>query len=204
MAIQQQINLYQPRFRKQEKVFAASSMLVVLVVALVFFGGVYGYAKWNVIALATESERLQDQQLREVARLESLAKRYPVKRKSNLLAQQLKELKNERKAKQFLAKTLTDRSLGNSDGFSSYFAGVARQNLAGMWIKRLELANGGGVIGIYGSTLKPELVPQFIQSLSSEESFAGSKFQIFSMKRDTKNNAAVNFSLRTTSGDAPQ
>jgi len=204
MAIQQQINLYQPRFRKQEKVFAASSMLIVFVVALVFFGGIYGYVKWSVGSLVAESQRLQNQQVREIARLESLSTRYPVKRNSKVLAQQLKELKSERKAKQFLIKTLTDRSLGNSDGFSSYFAGIARQNISGMWINRLELANGGGVIGIYGSTLKPELVPQFIQALSSEGSFTGSNFQIFSMQRDVKNSAAVNFSLRTTAGDAQE
>ncbi|MCK4743423.1 MAG: hypothetical protein KAT25_06365 [Sulfuriflexus sp.] len=203
MAIQQQINLYQPRFRKQEKVFAASSMLIVLVVAILLFGGIYGYAKWNVAALATENNRLVQQQTKEVKRLESLALRYPVQKKSRLLAQQLDDLQNERRAKQFLIKTLAGRSIGNSAGFSSYFAGVARQNISGMWVDRLELAGGGDVIGIYGSTLKPELVPQFIQALSAEESFAGSQFQLFSMQRNKDNNAVVNFSLRTVVGSKP-
>jgi len=203
MAIQQQINLYQPRFRKQEKVFSASSMLVVLVAAILFFGGVYGYAKWNVVALAAESQRIQQQQLKELSRLESLVKRYPVKKKSRLLAKRLEELKNERKAKQFLVQTLSSRSIGNSEGFSSYFAGIARQSVSGMWIKRLELEQGGDVIGIYGSTLKPELVPQFIQALSSEESFVGSQFKIFNMQRDIDNKSAINFSLRSISGGTP-
>jgi len=202
MAIQQQINLYQPRFRKQEKVFAASSMMIVLIAALLVFTAVYGYAKWNVIALVKESQRIQQQQLQEITRLESLVKRYPVKGKSQALERTLLELQNERKAKQFLVKTLSDRSLGNSEGFSGYFAGVARQNKPGMWINRLELESGGDIIGIYGSTLKPELVPQFIQALSREESFTGSEFQIFNMQRDKSNNAAVNFSLRTAPGGA--
>lgn len=203
MAMQQQINLYQPRFRKQEKIFSASSMLIVLITAILFFGGVYGYAKWNVVALAAENQRLQQQQVKEVKRLESLAKRYPVQRKSRLLAQQLEDLQSERRAKQFLIKTLSGRSIGNSAGFSSYFAGIARQNIRGMWINRLELTGGGDVIGIYGSTLKPELVPQFIQALSAEESFTGSKFQLFSMQRDENKNLVVNFSLRTVVEAAP-
>lgn len=203
MAIQQQINLYQPRFRKQEKVFAASSMLTVLIAAILFFGGIYGYAKWNVIALANENDRLQQQQTNEVKRLESLALRYPEQKKSRLLAQQLEDLQSERRAKQFLIKTLAGRSIGNSAGFSSYFAGVARQNISGMWVDRLELASGGDVIGIYGSTLKPELVPQFIQALSAEESFTGSQFQLFSMQRNKNNSAVVNFSLRTVVEGAP-
>jgi len=198
MAIQQQINLYQPRFRKQEKVFSAQSMLVVLVAAMVVLFGVYGYAKWNVVSLANESERLQKQKVNETARLEGLAVKFPVKKKSRLIEQQLKDLQGEKKAKQYLVNTLSGRSIGNSSGFSSYFAGIARKHVKGMWIRRLELDNGGDVIGIYGSTLKPELVPQFLQSLSEEESFAGSEFQIFNMQRDEDNNAAINFSLRTT------
>jgi len=200
----QQINLYQPRFRKQEKVFAASSMLVVFIAAMLVLGGIYGYAKWNVYSLAAENQRMQQQQKKEIARLQSLTVKYPVKKKSRLVTQQLKDLQEEHKAKQFLVKTLSGRSIGNSDGFSSYFEGVARQHLPGMWVKRLELDNGGDIVGIYGSTLKPELVPQFVQALSDEDSFVGSKFQIFSMQRDEKNAASVNFSLRTVAKEADQ
>ena len=203
MAMQQQINLYQPRFRKQEKVFSASSMLMVLVAAMVVLIGIYGYAKWNVVALANESERLQQQQVKEIARLDGLSKKYPVKQKSRLIEQQLKDLRGEKKAKQYLVNTLSGRSIGNSNGFSSYFAGIARKHIKGMWIRRLELDNGGDVIGIYGSALEPELVPQFLQALSEEESFAGSQFQIFNMQRDEDNSAAIKFSLRTVlAGDS--
>jgi len=172
-------------------------MLVVLVAAIAVLVGVYGYAKWNVVSLSDENERLKLSQIKELIRLETLSKKYPVKRKSKLLEKKLKDLQSERKAKQFLVNTLSGRSIGNSDGFSSYFAGIARQHIKGMWIQRLELDNGGDVIGIYGSTLQPELVPQFIQALAKEESFAGSKFQIFSMQRDEENKAAINFTLRT-------
>lgn len=202
MAVQQQINLYQPRFRKQEKVFSASSMLVVLVAAIIVMIGVYGYAKWNVVALADEKRNLQKQQVNEIARLDDLSAKYPIKRKSRVIEQQLKDLQAERKAKQYLVNTLSSRSIGNTNGFSSYFAGIARKHIKGMWIKRLELEKGGDVIGIYGSTLKPELVPRFLQKLSEEDSFSGSQFQIFNMQVDKDNKAAINFSLRTTSVDA--
>jgi len=203
MAMQQQINLYQPRFRQQEKVFSSSTMLVVLVAAIAVLVGVYGYAKWNVVALADENKRLKLSQTNELVRLEALSKKYPLKRKSKLLENQLNDLQNERKAKQFLVNTLSGRSIGNSDGFSSYFEGVARQHIKGMWIQRLELDNGGDVIGIYGRTLQPELVPQFIQALAKEKSFSGSQFQIFSMQRDEEKKSVINFTLRTVvAGDS--
>ncbi|WP_126452401.1 PilN domain-containing protein [Sulfuriflexus mobilis] len=200
MNAQQQINLYQPIFRKQEKVFSARTMLFVFVGSIVFFTGIYAYARWNVYDLAHQSERLQQQYVGEVARLEDLSRRYPAKQKSRQIEEQLAELKKERRAKQFLLKTLSSRSIGNDKGFSAYFEGVARQRPEGMWLRHFELEEGGNVIGIHGSSLKPELVPEFLQRLAGETSFSGSSFRIFEMKRDTDNPAAINFSLRSISG----
>ena len=200
MAIQQQINLYQPMFRKQKKVFSSSSILFIFIAAMIVFGGVYGFAQWNVYALKQQSETMQQQHKRELARLEELSTRYPVRKKSKQVAEQLQVLQQERKAKQYLVNTLAGRSIGNSDGFSEYFVGIAKHSLPGMWLSRFELGQGGNVIGIYGSTLKPELVPQFIQALAEEDSFRGSNFNIFSMQRDSENRNKVNFLLRTVSG----
>ncbi|NNG14107.1 MAG: PilN domain-containing protein, partial [Gammaproteobacteria bacterium] len=119
---------------------------------------------------------------------------------SRLVETELENLKNERKAKQFLIKALSGRSIGNDEGFSSYFEGMARQRPAGMWLRRFELEQGGDVIGIHGSSLQPELVPEFLQRLSEESSFDGSSFRIFQMQRDVNNAAAVNFTLRSVAG----
>ena len=204
MAMQQQVNLYQPMFRKQKKVFSSSSMLGVLVLAFVIFGAVFGFARWNVHSLAQQSETMKSQHTTELARLESLSKRFPVKKKSRRLEDDLKKLQKERQAKQYLVKTLTDRSIGNSDGFSEYLVGVAKHRVQGMWLNRLELTQGGNVIGIYGSTLRPELVPQFLQALAAEDSFRGSNFQVFAMQRDDENQNKVDFSLRTVSTSGAQ
>jgi len=204
VAVQQQINLYQPMFRKQKKVFSASSMLGVFVAALIVFGGVYGFASWNVYSLEQQSETMKQEHARELVRLEELSKRYPVRKKSKSVEQQLKDLQKERQAKQYLVNTLSDRSIGNSDGFSEFFVGIAKRRLPGMWLNRLELGQGGNVIGIYGSTVKPELVPQFLQELAAEDSFQGSNFRVFSMQRDSANVNKVNFSLRTVAGGGAQ
>jgi hypothetical protein len=197
---QQQINLYQPIFRKQQKVFSARTMLFVFVGTIVFFAAIYGYARWNVHSLVAESEKLARQHATEMKRLDDLARRYPAKQKSELVETELENLTNERKAKQFLIKALSGRSIGNDEGFSSYFEGMARQRPAGMWLRRFELEQGGQIIGIHGSSLQPELVPGFLQRLSEEPAFDGSSFRIFQMQRDKNNAAAVNFTLRSVAG----
>ena len=197
MNAQQQINLYQPIFRKQEKVFSARTMLMVLVATIVLFSAIYGYARWNVFTLVEESEKLAVSYQSETKRLDDLARRFPIKQKNRKVETELDNLKNERKAKQFLIKTLSGRSIGNDEGFSSFFEAMARQRPTGMWLQRFEIEQGGQVIGIHGSSLQPELVPEFLQRLSEESSFDGSSFRIFRMQRDKENTAAVNFTLRS-------
>lgn len=197
----QQINLYQPIFRREEKVFSAKTLLIAFVAAVVVFSSVYVYARWNVYALEKESQRLKITYANELERVDSLASRYPLKQKSRVVEDEVSRLQQELTAKQFLIKTLSGRAIGNSNGFSSYFSGVARQRIQGLWIRQFELQNGGDVIGIHGSTIAPEFVPQFLLQLSSEESFSGSNFRIFSMKRDETEKNTVNFSLRTTTAE---
>jgi hypothetical protein len=175
-------------------------MLFVFVGTVVFFAAIYGYARWNVFSLVAESEKLAQSHVSEMKRLDELSRRYPVKQKSRQIETELENLKKERKAKQFLIKTLSGRSIGNDEGFSSYFEGMARQRPAGMWLRRFEVEQGGEVIGIHGSSLQPELVPEFLQRLSEEASFGGSSFRIFQMQRDENNAAAVNFTLRSVAG----
>lgn len=197
MSVQQQINLYQPIFRKQEKVFSARTMLLVFVVTIIFFSAIYGYARWNVSSLVTQSDKLAVSYQSEIKRLENLTRLYPVKQKNKKVELELEEIKKERKAKLFLVKTLSSRSLGNEDGFSVLFEAMARQRPQGMWLQRFEIEKGGQVIGLHGSSLQPELVPEFLQSLSEESSFDGSNFRIFRIQRDANNKAAVNFTLRS-------
>jgi len=202
MNVQQQINLYQPMFRKQEKIFSARTMLLVFAITIAFFAAIYGYARWNVYSLVAESAKLGQQHDNEMKRLDDLARRYPVKQKNRETEAELASLQQERKTKQFLIKTLSGRSIGNDEGFSSYFEGVARQRPDGMWLRRFELEQGGEVIGIHGSSLRPELVPAFLQRLSAEATFEDNGFQIFRMQRDATNAAAVNFSLRSVAEGA--
>lgn len=200
MNVQQQINLYQPIFRKQEKVFSARTMFFVFIATIVFFAAIYGYARWNVHSLFVESEQLALQHSSAIKKLDDLSRRYPVKQKSRQVETELEGLQKERKAKQFLVKTLASRNIGNDEGFSSYFEGLARQRPQGMWLQRFELEKGGEIIGIQGSSLHAELVPEFLQRLSEESSFDGSSFRIFQIQRDEKNAAAVNFTLRSVAG----
>lgn len=201
--MQQQINLYQPIFRRQEKRFSAKKLLGLFVGAAIFFTAVYGYARWNVHALETQLVDMQKQYNRELKRVDELSRQFPVKQKNLAMEQQLTRLRVERDAKQTLIGLLRGKSaFGNVEGFSGHMEGIARQRLDGMWVTGFSLNSGGESIDIHGSSLSPELVPQFLQKLSAERSFTGAEFRVFKMQRDAKNRAAIDFVLQTQQGTA--
>lgn len=196
--MQQQVNLYQPIFRRQEKRFSAKKLLGLFVGAAFFFTAVYGYARWNVHALETQLVDSQNQYNTELKRVDELSRQFPVKRKSSSLEKKLARLRTERDAKQTLIGLLRGRSaLGNVEGFSGHMEGIARQRVDGMWVTGFHLDGGGERIDIQGSSLRPELVPKFLQNLSAENSFTGAEFRVFKMQRDEKNRAAIDFVLQT-------
>ena len=68
----QQINLYQPMFRKQKKIFSAVTILQSLAVVLVGFVLFYVYASWNVNKLRNEvanHKRMQTEALAKIGTL---------------------------------------------------------------------------------------------------------------------------------------
>ena len=194
----QQVNLYQPMFRRQEKRFSAKKLLGLFVGAALFFTAVYGVARWNVYALETQLVELQTQYKSEIKRVDELSRQFPLKRKSSSMEKKLARLRTEREAKKTLISLLRGRSaLGNVDGFSGHMEGIARQRINGMWVTGFYLDGGGERIDIQGSSLQAELVPRFLQKLSSENSFTGAEFRVFRMQRDDKKRAAIHFELKT-------
>jgi cell division protein FtsL len=200
--MQQQVNLYQPMFRRTEKKFSAKKLLGLLVGSALFFTAVYGYVRWDVYKLESQLTELENQYQNETRQIEELNKQFPLIRTTGKIEKQLASLRAEREAKRNLIALLQGRSaLGNIEGFSSHMEGIARQRVDGMWVTAFQLNDGGEQIGIVGSSLQPELVPKFLQNLSAENSFIGTEFRVFRMQRDKEQTAAIDFELLTTQTD---
>ncbi|GMR07387.1 MAG: hypothetical protein BMS9Abin26_0390 [Gammaproteobacteria bacterium] len=194
----QQVNLYHPMFRKQEKVFSARTLLqstLIILIGIVLFSV---YAKWQVIALESELGNLEQQQTSRLQRIEKVGKQFPVKLKDARLEARVGEMQQESSTKQRLIQVLSTRSFGVTSGFSSHLEGLARQHLDGMWLKSISLTDGGSRLGLVGSTFAPELVPQYLQRLSAEEVFAGVEFRTFNMQR-AADKRSIDFTLMAKS-----
>jgi hypothetical protein len=193
----QQINLYQPLFRKQEKIFSAKTMLQGAAMVALGMAAFFAYAAWQTHGLEAQVTQFQRQRDEAAKRVTDLARVMPERSKSAALEQDVVRLRSELRNKQQVVARLADRSGGNTSGYSAHLEGLARQRLPQLWLTHIVLRRGGSMIELHGSAFQPEQVPQYLQRLSAEPAFRGVEFRQFDMSRAEKTPQQVDFVLLT-------
>lgn len=202
----QQINLYQPIFRKEEKKFSALAMLqsVGIVAAGVLL--LYGYMWWQSEALKTELKRVEQNHGAAGKRLADAGQKFGPRPGVTSIDAEIARLENELAAKQQVQEILRRGVFSNTRGFSDYFVSFARQRVNGVWLTGFDITGAAEEMSLAGRTVDPELVPRYLQKLSLEKTLAGIEFRAFQMNRpgpDAKGPDAmfVEFRARTAAGN---
>ena len=96
------------------------------------------------------------------------------------------------------------RDLGSGSGsgnakarFSSLLYGLARQDLDGVWLERIEFSEAGDAIALVGRTLRAEDVPILLRRLRDEPTFAGRAFRTFTVERTNDPIPGLRFQVAT-------
>ncbi|HQU14553.1 MAG: hypothetical protein B7Z66_02810 [Chromatiales bacterium 21-64-14] len=200
----QQINLYQPIFRKQRKVFSSSAMLQVCGIMVLSLGIIYGYGRFQVARLTQEVGQVQTMQQQKTQRLVSLGREFPPRVRSRRLEAEVALLQTEARTKRRVLAVLSNHRFGNTSGFSAHLKGLARREPRGVWLTDIVVAQGGTRLDLAGSTLEPALVPRFLGRLAHEPAFHGRSFRVFRMSRADGSPGWINFTLQTDAhGKAP-
>lgn len=180
----QQINLYQPIFRRERKVFSAATIAQATLVVAAGLAAIYGYASWQMRGLSREVATLEAQQLQAQAQFETLAKEVAALSDDSELKQQIEAQRTELASRQELLRWLGERSTDKPQGFSAHLAGLARQHRAGeLWLDGVHLAQGGGRVTLEGGSGDPAAVVRYLRRLGQEPAFAGLEFDSVSIDR---------------------
>lgn len=206
----QQINLYQPIFRKQKRKFSAAAMLQATALIVVGAGLLYGYTFWQVRQLRAESVQTDKQFAALNKRLEDTVRQFSEQLQSKELQERIRRIEAQVAEKQRLQEVLGSAHF-NTVGFSEYFIAFARQHTPGVWITSLEITGAAERLTLAGRSTNPELVPRYLQRLSAEKRLNGIEFRSFQMSRPGADGkgapvAYVEFIARTGEGepDAPK
>jgi Tfp pilus assembly protein PilN len=179
--VSQQINLYNPILLKQEKIFSSATMAQSLAILLLGLLAFYGYARYQVASLQTETERSAKRLENTQARVARLSQQFSPPLKSAELENRIKHVEAELKTLAQAQQAMQQSGLLDRNGFSPYFKALARQVVDGLWLTQFSVA--GGEMRISGRSLKPELVPDYIQRLGHEQAMHGRQFSMLEMRQ---------------------
>jgi hypothetical protein len=186
----QEINLYQPIFRKQRQIFSAATMAQALGLVTAALLAIYAYGWVKVGALEAEVAQLES---REVALMTQLTRMDPAlsaNRRAELDTE-LKRLNATREGQQRLIEQLRVSPLGDTAGFSAYLAALGRQRTPELWLTALAINGGTRAIELRGRSVRPELVPEYMQRLGNEAALADQRFDEFEIGRDADTGEAT-------------
>lgn len=177
----QQINLFNPVFLKQKKIFSAVNMLDALALLLVGVALFYGYASIKTLNLDRQSVETARRYNQAQAQMREISTRYAPKKTDTALQAQVNTLQAQLVARKSMLDDLGVDLQQNSVSYAEYMRALARQCLEGLWLTGFRLAKGGEEMEISGRALQPELVPSYIHRLNQEAALQGRPFDSLSM-----------------------
>lgn len=179
----QQVNLYSPIFRRQEKKFSAYAMLQAIGLILVGIALFIGLNVWRVMALRSDLKSAEQRQTAVMKQFEDAKRQFTPRVGDPKLEEEVAKLEAILAVSGPAQAILRRDVFGESRGYSTYFIALARQSVADLWLTGIDITGAGQTIQLSGRARVPERVPQYLQKLSSEKVLSGSEFKVFRLDR---------------------
>ena len=193
--IDQQINLYQDRFREKRIWFSAGQVLAGLLLLLVV-GGVWSYLLHA--GLDAEEQRNRDlrvQRDRLTADLTTANVELARLLEDDTIEREISGTAKQINARRQVINFVEANRFGSGEGFSDYLVALSRLHVEDIWLNRVRL--GQGYVRINGSSLNAEAVPAYFDSFGNEEVFVGNRFDLFRLSRPADSDWKVDFEIAT-------
>ncbi len=188
----QQINLYQPVFRRQPRVFSALTLLQIIGLASVVLFGFYLHASWTLDGLDSTVDSLSAQYRQLEDRLGILE---TTGNDSTTSAQQeIARLQASLDERQALLDNFSRLRFRETRAFGEFFETLATRSLPGLWLTGIRLTEDGET-EIRGASVDPTLVPRYLQGMPAEPRFSALHNGSIQLARDDPARPAVSFIL---------
>ena len=190
----QQINLYQPVFRKQLKVFSATTLAQIAGAVLVLLVVILAHARWTLAGMENSAAALQQQYDRLQSQMDALEADFRTP-DTQALDAEIEHLLADINQRNYLLAQFSRLVIQHRSGFADQFKVLAEQHVPGLWLEGVKV-NGEGQIELRGTTLDARLVPIYLQQLAKRPDLSGSSFETLSMTRLDADKPQIQFILR--------
>jgi Tfp pilus assembly protein PilN len=179
----QQINLYQPIFREEQKLFSATTICASIALVAAGLLSLALYSGWQVFKLERELKTLQAQQ-RVRGNLDAASARlFGQGTDEKALSDRVQALAVELDRRQQALRFLTSGEAALNRGFAARLAALAREQLEGLWLTGASFTADSGRLTLAGSAVSADLVPRYLARLANEPALAGAKFDSLEIRQ---------------------
>lgn len=193
----QQVNLYQFIVPTRSAALSAGLIAKAAAAIVLLLVSVYAYEQLRARSDRLELSELQQRQEAYTQQIDAFSERATSQVEDRQLIASVEKLRGEVRARNRLLGSLSDHLLGNTVGFSPHLVGLARQRVAGLWLKEIRISGGGVKLALSGSSLDPTGVPDLIEKLGTESAFAGREFRSLRLEAAPEPGGVIEFSLST-------
>lgn len=184
--MRQQINLYQPDFRIEQKLFSAPVVGAICGLVVLTYIALWGFGTWKVNRLAQEVQMLEATAQQQESTLTQVAEMRAQRARPAALEARVAQLNSELTKRTRALEVLRSGIAGQPQGFATRLEALARGHLEGVWLDRLVLTGAAGERGnlrLEGAAIDADLVPRYLQSLATENVLSGVRFAQFAIER---------------------
>jgi len=114
------------------------------------------------------------------------------------LGRRIKNARDSLALKRRVLSLLEKNKMGYLGGYSSFFEGLARRHVKGLWLKDIKIVGGGEQIVLGGEAVNPKVLPEYLDELKYEEVFVGKRFDVLKFFRSESNSKSIEFVLATS------
>ena len=181
-ALRQQINLFQPRFRKERQIFSAVTMFQSIGVIVVALVTVYVYAALQLGMLEAQVVELEGVERARSVQLASLDTSSGPARRAQVQSE-LDSLNAMLAGQQRLIEVLEEQPPGSTTGFSKYLESLAMRRRSGVWLTEITINGAREALELRGRSLDVRRIPEYLAALTDGEALSGQRFDEFSIER---------------------
>ena len=193
--IDQQINLYDERFREKKILLSAVQSASLVLILLLGVSGWSYLIQTNLDQAMNEKLMLVADRQKLVIELNAASAELNRLIADSRVDRQITEVSREVGARKKVLAFVSSNQFGSGQGFSSYLVALSELHVDNVWLEEISLAEN--YIKIRGSTLNAELIPEYFAQFSEQPVFRGNRFDIFAVDRNQDTDWKVDFEIAT-------
>jgi len=183
VAMEQQVNLYQPILGAEKRLFSARAIAVGLCLLALCLGGLAGFGAWRTARVERSVTLLETQQAAQLAIVERASAALQPRRSLAELQTQAKELTADIATRERALDLVRLGAASPATGFAARLEALARPQLDGLWLHTIVVGSGEGRLALRGAAVDPQLVPAYLAALAGDRAMTGVRFDKLSMRR---------------------